>query len=138
MPGYSNKPLYIKIGIANNSQVVIKNTTQIQRPNYESEISTIYPIKSEYHENMDIVHVFVDNRKVMETELLKMLNILNNKNIAIWISWPKKASKLLTDITEDVIRDVITPLGLVDVKVCSVSDDIWSGLKIVIRLEKRI
>ena len=55
---------------------------------------------------------------------------------ALWISWPKKASKLPTDITEDVIREVVLPLGLVDGKVCAI-DDAWSGLKIMWRKEKR-
>jgi len=55
---------------------------------------------------------------------------------SLWVSWPKKASKVPTDITEDIIRDVVLPLGLVDVKVCAV-DDIWSGLKIVWRKERR-
>lgn len=54
----------------------------------------------------------------------------------IWVSWPKKASKVATDITEDVVRAVALPLGLVDVKVCAV-DDVWSGLKLVIRKENR-
>ena len=54
----------------------------------------------------------------------------------IWISWPKKASKVPTDITEDVIRDVVLPIGLVDVKVAAV-DEVWSGLKLVIRKELR-
>ena len=54
----------------------------------------------------------------------------------LWVSWPKKASKVHSDITEDVIRDVALPMQLVDVKVCSV-DDTWSGLKLVIRKEHR-
>ena len=54
----------------------------------------------------------------------------------IWVSWPKKASKVPTDITEDVIRDIALPLGLVDIKVCAV-DHVWSGLKLMIRREKR-
>jgi hypothetical protein len=54
----------------------------------------------------------------------------------MWVSWPKKASKVPTDITEDVIRDVALPLGIVDVKVCAV-DDIWSGLKLVRRVGNR-
>jgi hypothetical protein len=54
----------------------------------------------------------------------------------IWISWPKKAAKLDTDITEDVVREAALPLGLVDVKVCAV-DAVWSGLKLVIRKERR-
>src|SRR5438132_9550858 len=55
---------------------------------------------------------------------------------SLWVGWPKKASKVPTDITEDVIRDVVLPLGLVDVKVCAI-DDIWSGLKIMWRKERR-
>ena len=55
---------------------------------------------------------------------------------SIWISWPKKASKVPTDITEDVIREIVLPIGLVDVKVAAVSD-VWSGLKLVIRKELR-
>lgn len=55
----------------------------------------------------------------------------------IWISWPKKSAKVPTDVTEDVIREIILPLGLVDVKVCAV-DAIWSGLKLVIRKENRV
>lgn len=54
----------------------------------------------------------------------------------VWISWPKKASKMPTDITEDTIREIALPLGFVDVKVCAVSE-IWSGLKLVIRKELR-
>jgi hypothetical protein len=57
-------------------------------------------------------------------------------NGAIWVSWPKKSARMDTDVTEDVIRDVALPLRLVDVKVCAV-DEIWSGLKLVIRKEYR-
>lgn len=55
----------------------------------------------------------------------------------IWVSWPKKSAKVPTDLTEDVIREVILPLGLVDVKVCAI-DEVWSGLKLVIRKENRV
>jgi hypothetical protein len=54
----------------------------------------------------------------------------------VWVSWPKKASRVATDITEDVIREVALPIGLVDIKVCAVSD-VWSGLKLVVRKELR-
>jgi hypothetical protein len=54
----------------------------------------------------------------------------------IWVSWPKKSSRAPTDITEDTIRDIALPLGFVDVKVCAV-DEVWSGLKLVIRKELR-
>ena len=59
------------------------------------------------------------------------------QNGMIWISWPKKSSKVPTDVTEDVIREIVLPLGLVDVKVCAI-DEVWSGLKLVIRKENRI
>ena len=58
------------------------------------------------------------------------------QNGVIWVSWPKKSSKVVTDVSEDVIREVVLPLGLVDIKVCAV-DDVWSGLKLVIRKEGR-
>jgi hypothetical protein len=57
-------------------------------------------------------------------------------NAAIWVSWPKKSAKVPTDVTEDSIRDIALPMGLVDIKVCAI-DDAWSGLKLVIRRELR-
>ena len=84
---------------------------------------------------IDAAHVFVTSRADLETKLHELLPLLDPAGM-IWVSWPKKASKVPTDITEDVIRDVALPMHLVDVKVCSV-DDIWSGLKLVIRKEHR-
>jgi len=69
----------------------------------------------------------------------KKMSILRDKisdNGAIWVSWPKKSSGISTDVTEDVIREIALPLGFVDIKVCAV-DDIWSGLKLMIRRENR-
>ena len=80
-------------------------------------------------------HLFVRDRADVERKLLALLPVLDRAGM-IWVSWPKRASKVATDITEDVIRDVALPMHLVDVKVCSV-DDIWSGLKLVIRREYR-
>jgi hypothetical protein len=80
-------------------------------------------------------HVFVSSRAEMQ-EKLALLRALIDPAGMIWVSWPKKASKVPTDITEDVIRDVALPMDLVDVKVCAV-DDIWSGLKLVIRRQNR-
>ena len=80
-------------------------------------------------------HIFVTARADMEEKLALLAKLIDRAGM-IWVSWPKKASKVPTDITEDVIRDVCLPMHLVDVKVCSV-DDIWSGLKLVIRKEHR-
>jgi len=84
---------------------------------------------------VEAAHLFVRNRADVERKLLALLPVLDRAGM-IWVSWPKRASKVATDITEDVIRDVALPMHLVDVKVCSV-DDIWSGLKLVIRREYR-
>ena len=84
---------------------------------------------------VEAAHLFVRDRADVERKLLALLPVLDRAGM-IWVSWPKRASKVATDITEDVIRDVALPMHLVDVKVCSV-DDIWSGLKLVIRREYR-
>ena len=84
---------------------------------------------------IDAAHIFVTERRKLATKLHELLPLLNRDGF-IWVSWPKKASNVPTDITEDVIRDVALPMHLVDVKVCSV-DDIWSGLKLMIRKEHR-
>lgn len=85
---------------------------------------------------IDAVHIFVTERADMERKL-QMLRPLLAPAGFIWVSWPKKASKVPTDITEDTIRAVILPdTDLVDVKVCSV-DAVWSGLKLMIRKDRR-
>ena len=83
----------------------------------------------------DLVHVFATRRSVLEAELITLREKIK-ANAVVWVSWPKKASKIPTDVTEDTIREVCLPLGLVDVKVCAVTE-IWSGLKLVIRKELR-
>ena len=84
---------------------------------------------------IDGAHIFVTERAALEARLHQLKPLLAPSGF-IWVSWPKKAAKVATDITEDTIRDVALPLGLVDVKVCAV-DETWSGLKLVIRKELR-
>ena len=84
---------------------------------------------------IDLAHFFVAERKSLAEALPALMQAVAPAG-AIWVSWPKKASKKKTDITEGVIREVALPLGLVDVKVCAV-DETWSGLKLVIRKELR-
>ena len=76
-------------------------------------------------------HIFVTARADLQEKLALLRKLIDRAGM-IWVSWPKKASKVPTDITEDVIRDVCLPMHLVDVKVCSV-DDMWSGLRLVMR-----
>ena len=84
---------------------------------------------------LDLAHVFVTRRGDLEAALPDLMEAIRPSG-PIWASWPKKASGVPTDITEGVIREVALPLGLVDVKVCAV-DEVWSGLKLVIRKERR-
>ena len=84
---------------------------------------------------LDVAHIFTTERAELE-HLLKELRHTIAPTGFVWVSWPKKASKVPTDITEDTIRELCLPLGFVDVKVCAV-DAVWSGLKLMIRKELR-
>jgi hypothetical protein len=81
------------------------------------------------------VHLFVVERAVLAKDAQRLRRLLR-PDAVLWVSWPKKAAKVPTDITEDAIREVILPMGWVDVKVCAV-DATWSGLKLVVRKELR-
>ena len=86
-------------------------------------------------DDADVAHFFVTARARLDKELRAAVSTMK-QDAAIWISWPKKSAKVATDITEDTVREVALPLGLVDIKVCAV-DETWSGLKLVIRKELR-
>lgn len=83
----------------------------------------------------DVIHGFTGSRAVLEAKAKPLMNAINRDG-TIWISWPKRSSRVATDVTEDVIREVVLPIGLVDVKVAAV-DAVWSGLKLCIRRELR-
>ncbi len=85
--------------------------------------------------DVQVVHLFTTQQKDLAKHLASLRRILR-PDATIWISWPKKASKVVTDVTEDVIRAVALPMGLVDIKVCAVTE-VWSGLKLVVRKELR-
>lgn len=86
-------------------------------------------------EGIDAAHIFVTERAALEAHLTALRHQISQDG-QIWVSWPKKAANVPTDITEDIIREVCLPMGLVDTKVCAV-DEVWSGLKLVIRKELR-
>lgn len=84
---------------------------------------------------LDAAHIFVTSRAALEDAIARLRPLLAPAGF-LWVSWPKKAARVPTDITEDVIREIALPAGLVDVKVCAV-DAVWSGLKLMIRRELR-
>ena len=132
--GYSGTPLARKLGIAANSRVVAKNA-----PDGYARLLDPIPagvlFEAEVTKATDLVHVFARQKTALQTELRDLRRSIKPEGV-VWVSWPKKASKTPTDITEDTIRELALPLGFVDVKVCAVSE-IWSGLKLVIRKELR-
>jgi hypothetical protein len=134
MAGYSATPLVKKLGIKKGFKVYVRNPPKNYMELIKPVPETTLIIKRLTSE-LDMIHFFTRKK----SELIKNINIQMKKikqSGMIWILWPKKASKVPTDITEDTIREIILPIGLVDVKVCAI-DDIWSGLKLVIRKENR-
>ncbi|MDH5178077.1 MAG: DUF3052 domain-containing protein [Gammaproteobacteria bacterium] len=135
MAGYSGTPLAKKLGIKEGQRIYIKNSPCIDYKNLFDEFPANVQILKKAGANLDLIHFFTKSRSELDAEIRKFIEKIRPAGM-IWISWPKKSAKIPTDVTEDVIREVILPLGLVDIKVCAVND-IWSGLKLVIRKENR-
>lgn len=130
--GYSGTPLAKKLSLKPGLAVWFHAMPQSVR----AEIGDAGVIERERPEpGIDAAHVFTAERAEME-RLLSNLRHAIVRDGFVWVSWPKKASKVPTDITEDAIREVCLPMGWVDVKVCAI-DAVWSGLKLVIRKELR-
>jgi len=133
MAGYSGTPLAKKLGI----QPATKLFT-VAAPGHYDELLAQLPEgvkRVRKIDDADVAHVFVTARVRLDKELRTAVPKMK-QDAAIWVSWPKKAAKVETDITEDTVREVALPLGLVDIKVCAV-DEVWSGLKLVIRKQLR-
>jgi hypothetical protein len=131
--GYSGTPLAKKLGIKEGSTISL-----FHQPGYYFGLFTDFPENVEVVNNLlnvDLVHYFTKDKEQLETDISTLKNQIKSNGI-IWISWPKKSSKVKTDITEDLVRSIALKNGLVDVKVCAV-DETWSGLKLVIPVKDR-
>jgi hypothetical protein len=140
MAGYSPIPLVKKLGYKDGCSAMLisvpPSLTEIaQFPGFLHAIALDLPTTSTGPRQFDVIHWFETSRTRLEDFLAQLTAQLRADGM-LWISWPKKSSKMPTDITEDVLREIILPTGLVDVKVCAV-DDIWSGLKFMWRKELR-
>lgn len=132
--GYSNTPLAGKLGIKGETRLFLINPP----PNY-FELLNLDPRPCMVTNGVDanVIHLFVKSTEHFQFLMKQLVPVYKkNTSVIIWVSWYKKASGIATDITEDVIRDYSLGHGLVDVKVCAVSD-IWSGLKLVVPKAKR-
>ena len=132
--GYSGTALIKKLGIKPEMKVLIINKPDDYYKLLEADINDQ---SCTINEIPDFIHLFVKSVKEFESEMKSLRSVYKkNSTVIIWVSWYKKAAKIPTDITEDVIRNYALKNDLVDVKVCAVSD-IWSGLKLVVPLAKR-
>jgi hypothetical protein len=133
--GYSGTPLPKKLGFKPGTKVLLVGDVPKDYKTLVSPLPERVTLASTGKAPHAAVHVFVTKRTELEKHLRELRKSLEPDGYA-WISWPKKASRVPTNITEDVIREVCLPLGFVDIKVCAVSE-VWSGLKLVIRVSER-
>jgi hypothetical protein len=133
-PGYSGTPLARKLGLAAGQRILLGDAPA----GYADWIATA-PDDLVFVDapgpDVDLAHVFVTRGETLAAALAALRAALRDDAVA-WVSWPKRAAKVATDVTEDTVRELALPLGFVDVKVCAVSE-VWSGLKLVVRRSER-
>jgi hypothetical protein len=131
MAGYSGTPLWKKLGYKNGMSAYVdggpNNYISLLALPADVAVTWLRSSKSD----MEFVHLFATSAPNLKRKLESYRKKIVPGGM-IWVSWPKKTSRVKSDITEDTIRDVALPMGLVDVKVCAV-DKVWSGLKLMIR-----
>jgi len=134
MAGYSGTPLATKLGIKEHCELVL-----IGAPEGYRELLQPLPAAVRFATkpgaSSSIVQIFATKRAELAKALTSYRKVLSPQ-AAVWVSWPKKASRVATEITEDTVRELALPLGFVDIKVCAVNE-VWSGLKLVVRKELR-
>ncbi len=134
MAGYSGTPLVKKLGIESGTRVWLRNAPQGFEDRLEGLPDDV-SLSRRKRAGVDLVMCFETSASKLEADVATARSVIPPNGV-IWTAWPKKASKVPTDITEDRLREMFLPTGLVDVKVCAI-DDTWSGLKFVIRKELR-
>ena len=128
--GYSGTPLAKKLGITASTHLVLLDAPADYR-GFFTDLPETVKAQRAAGATTDLAHVFATERARLVKHLTALRAALR-PDAVVWVSWPKKAAKVPTDITEDTIREVALPLGFVDVKVCAVTET-WSGLKLVVR-----
>lgn len=134
MTGYSGTPLARKLGLRPGLRTYARRLPPSVRRAVAAALEETTESRT-LRGPLDWLHVFVTRQAVLEGEVGELKRAMDPAG-QLWVSWPKKASGVATDVTEDVVRDVALAHGLVDVKVCAV-DDTWSALKLVVRLRDR-
>jgi hypothetical protein len=133
MPGYSGTPLPKKLGIKIGFRARLANAPAEVRAELREAMAECAPVKQ--GDALDFVMIFTKSRVELAREFPRMAKLLSPAGM-LWVSWPKKSSGVATDVDENSVRDIGLDAGLVDVKVCAVTD-VWSGLKFVRRVKDR-
>jgi hypothetical protein len=135
MAGYSGTPLWKKLGYKAGVSAYVEGepSNYISLLTLPADVVVIWLPRAK--SDMEFVHLFATSASQLKSKLESVRKRIVPGGV-IWVSWPKKSSGVTSDITEDTIRDLALPMGLVDVKVCAV-DEVWSGLKLVIRRTAR-
>jgi hypothetical protein len=134
MAGYSSTPLVKKLGLKPGVLAYVHDAPE-KYFDWLAPLPDGIDVKGKLSGKVDFIHIFVKDRKTFEKVFRQSQKCLE-KDGMLWVSWPKKSSKIETDLDENIIRDFGLKEGLVDVKVCAV-DDVWSGLKFVVRVKDR-
>ena len=134
MAGYSATPLIKKLGFKSPLKLLAIDVPK-EYLGWIGELPDGVSIVRRWSLTVQAAHIFSQRKSELKKHLVRCRKTLAQSGF-VWVSWPKKAAKVETDITEDVIRAIALPLGFVDIKVCAVSD-VWSGLKLVIRKSER-
>lgn len=134
MPGYSGTPLPKKLGIKDGFRVSLISAPSEVRAELKPALANC-KVDKDAKDPLDFAIFFTKSASELEKEFPRLAKALEPGGM-LWISWPKKSSGVATDLTENIVRDTGLAVGLVDVKVCAVTE-IWSGLKFVRRLKDR-
>jgi len=132
--GYSGTPLWKKLGLKPGMRVA-SLCAPVPYARVVADLPEGIALVDEADDTIDLAHLFVTEAALLGRELERLRKAMR-PDAVLWVSWPKKAAKVPTDVTEDVIRTLALPLGWVDVKVCAV-DAVWSGLKLMVRRSER-
>lgn len=132
--GYSGTPLPQKLGIKEGARLFVRAAPD----NYRRLVAPL-PAGVQFVGTIDVhtdlMHLFATRRAQLQAALEQARRGMRDDAV-VWVSWPKQAARVATDLSEDVVRELALPLGLVDIKVCAV-DETWSGLKLMIRRTER-
>jgi hypothetical protein len=132
--GYSGKPLWQKLGIKPGFRIFVDGLPAAYG-DLVGELPADVQLLTAAKTPLDVVHIFATEAEGLAAKLRRYRQAIAPDGM-IWVSWPKKASDIASDLTDAVVRNTALPLGLIDIKVCAV-DDVWSGLKFVIPVKER-